>query len=107
MPNSSWVSIYIYEETQTTFHHQTIAIIPLLCPLLPTQNNLLTPYHRAWEKFNGRTKMMKGLFNYEKAYRTYTRALLKDFARDNIQYAEIRPNFMTENQLWSDDGVEQ
>ena len=32
----------------------------------------------AWEKFNGRTRMMKGLFNYETAYRTYTRKLLED-----------------------------
>lgn len=59
----------------------------------------------AWQKFNGRTRMMKGLFNYESAYRTYTRALLEDFVRDNIQYAEIRPNFMTTNQLRTDDGV--
>src|SRR5690606_39808106 len=58
----------------------------------------------AWEKFNSRTRMMKGLFNYERAYRVYTRALLRDFLRDNIQYAEIRPNFMPNNQLWKDDG---
>lgn len=58
----------------------------------------------AWEKFNSRTRMMKGLFNYERAYRVYTRALLEDFLRDNIQYAEIRPNFMPNNQLWKDDG---
>lgn len=50
---------------------------------------------------------MKGLFNYVTAYRTYTRRLLEDFVRDNIQYAEIRPNFMSTNQLWSDDGTEQ
>lgn len=49
--------------------------------------------------------MMKGLFNYETAYRVYTRLCLEDFARDNIQYAEIRPNFMTSNQLYSDDGT--
>lgn len=49
--------------------------------------------------------MMKGLFNYETAYRVYTRMCLEDFARDNIQYAEIRPNFMTSNQLYSDDGT--
>ncbi|QYT05237.1 Adenosine deaminase-related growth factor [Trichoderma simmonsii] len=58
----------------------------------------------AWEKFNGRTRMMKGLFNYEKAYREYTRLCLKDFVRDNIQYAEIRPNFMQANQLYTNDG---
>lgn len=48
--------------------------------------------------------MMKGLFNYETAYRQYTRLCLDDFLRDNIQYAEIRPNFMTSNQLYRDDG---
>ncbi|KAL6803305.1 Metallo-dependent hydrolase [Trichoderma sp. SZMC 28013] len=58
----------------------------------------------AWEKFNGRTRMMKGLFNYETAYREYTRKCLADFVRDNIQYAEIRPNFMSTNQLYTDDG---
>lgn len=58
----------------------------------------------AWEKFNGRTRMMKGLFNYESAYRTYTQALLQDFEDDNIQYAEIRPNFMKSNQLTTDNG---
>ncbi|EGX94640.1 adenosine deaminase [Cordyceps militaris CM01] len=59
----------------------------------------------AWEKFNGRTRMMKGLFNYETAYRKYTRLCLEDFVRDNIQYAEIRPNFMRSNQLYHDDGT--
>lgn len=63
------------------------------------------PYDRAWEKFNGRTRMMKGLFNYETAYRRYTRLCLEDFMKDNIQYAEIRPNFMTSNQLFHDDGT--
>lgn len=47
---------------------------------------------------------MKGLFNYETAYRRYTRLLLEDFVADNIQYAEIRPNFMQTNQVWTDDG---
>ncbi|EOO01313.1 putative adenosine amp deaminase protein [Phaeoacremonium minimum UCRPA7] len=59
----------------------------------------------AWEKFNGRTRMMKGLFNYETACRRYTRLCLQEFVNDNIQYAEIRPNFMKTNQLWSDDGT--
>lgn len=49
--------------------------------------------------------MMKGLFNYETAYRRYTRLCLEDFVRDNIQWAEIRPNFMTSNQLYIDDGT--
>ena len=59
---------------------------------------------RAWEKFNARTQMMKGLFNYKTAYRRYTRQCLDEFVADNIQYAEIRPNFMSSNQVWEDDG---
>ena len=50
---------------------------------------------------------MKGLFNYETAYRRYTRLCLEDFVDDNIQYAEIRPNFMRTNQLYTDDGSQQ
>ncbi|KAF5013921.1 hypothetical protein FDECE_96 [Fusarium decemcellulare] len=69
-----------------------------------THNHLQTATG-AWEKFNGRTRMMKGLFNYETAYRRYTRLCLEDFMKDNITYAEIRPNFMTNNQLWTDDGT--
>ncbi|KAI9649046.1 hypothetical protein NHQ30_001613 [Ciborinia camelliae] len=57
-----------------------------------------------WEKFNYRTQMMKGLFAYESAFRNYTRECIKDFVNDNIQYAEIRPNFMATNSLKSDDG---
>lgn len=49
--------------------------------------------------------MMKGLFNYETAFRTYTRLCLQEFVDDNIQYAEIRPNFMATNQVWKDDGT--
>lgn len=33
---------------------------------------------------------MKGLFNYETALRAYVRALIQDFVRDKITYAEIR-----------------
>ncbi|KAA8572733.1 hypothetical protein EYC84_003319 [Monilinia fructicola] len=58
-----------------------------------------------WEKFNYRTQMMKGLFAYESAFRNYTRECIKDFVKDNIQYAEIRPNFMATNSLKSDDGM--
>ncbi|KAM0259337.1 hypothetical protein ACHAQJ_003369 [Trichoderma viride] len=68
-------------------------------------HHLLQTAPGAWEKFNGRTRMMKGLFNYEMAYRSYTRKCLEDFVRDNIQYAEIRPNFMISNQLYCDDGT--
>lgn len=60
----------------------------------------------AWVKFNGRTRMLKGLFNYETAYREYTRLCLRDFMEDGIQYAEVRPNFMRSNQLFRDDGEE-
>ncbi|CAK7242806.1 MAG: hypothetical protein STHCBS139747_004308 [Sporothrix thermara] len=59
----------------------------------------------AWECFNARTRMMKGLFNYETVYRKYTKRFLRDLIADNIQYAEIRPNFMPTNQLWNDDGT--
>jgi adenosine deaminase CECR1 len=62
---------------------------------------------RAWEKFNGRTRMMKGLFNYEDSFRLYTRAVLADFVKDNIQYAEIRPTFMASNILKASDGSVQ
>src|ERR1700749_2791466 len=58
-----------------------------------------------WERFNHRTQMMKGLFAYESAFRNYTRACIEDFVHDNIQYAEIRPNFMSTNTLKKDDGV--
>ncbi|KAI0861261.1 hypothetical protein F4860DRAFT_476441 [Xylaria cubensis] len=57
---------------------------------------------RAWIAFNGRTKMMKGLFNYETAFRRYTRECLEEFVKDNVQYAEIRPNFMQTNQILHD-----
>jgi adenosine deaminase CECR1 len=58
----------------------------------------------AWDRFNARTQMMKGLFNYKTAYRSYTQQCLQDFADDGIQYAEIRVNFMSTNQLWTDKG---
>jgi adenosine deaminase CECR1 len=48
--------------------------------------------------------MMKGLFAYESAFRNYTCACIEEFVRDNIQYAEIRPNFVTTNHLRTDDG---
>lgn len=57
---------------------------------------------KAWMAFNGRTKMMKGLFNYETAFRRYTRECLEEFVKDNVQYAEIRPNFMQTNQIFDD-----
>ena len=48
--------------------------------------------------------MMKGLFNYEKAYRMYVKECLKEFTDQNIQYAEVRVTFMDTNQIWRDDG---
>jgi adenosine deaminase CECR1 len=48
--------------------------------------------------------MMKGLFNYKSAYEEYTKRLLDDFVNDNIQWAEIRPNFMKNNQVLKDNG---
>ncbi|KAH8722299.1 hypothetical protein BGZ61DRAFT_348322 [Ilyonectria robusta] len=90
------------------YYSQTTAEEWLLNKLMfderETHNHLQTA-SGAWEKFNGRTRMMKGLFNYETAYRKYTRLCLEDFMKDNIQYAEIRPNFMTNNQLYHDDGT--
>ncbi|KAK3333728.1 hypothetical protein B0T19DRAFT_440462 [Cercophora scortea] len=70
-------------------------------------HNLLQTADGAWEQFNGRTQLMKGLFNYETAYKEYTRLCLIEFVNDNIQYAEIRPNFMATNQVWKDDGSSQ
>ncbi|GAB1319518.1 Adenosine/AMP deaminase [Madurella fahalii] len=67
-------------------------------------HNLLQTADGAWEKFNGRTQMMKGLFNYETAYRKYTASCLQGFLDDNIQYAEIRVNFMHTNQVLLDNG---
>ncbi|KAI1420344.1 hypothetical protein F5Y12DRAFT_719663 [Xylaria sp. FL1777] len=57
---------------------------------------------RAWTEFNARTKMMKGLFNYETAFRQYTGKCFEGFVEDNVQYAEIRPNFMQTNQILND-----
>ncbi|KAI0136787.1 hypothetical protein BJ170DRAFT_30606 [Xylariales sp. AK1849] len=61
----------------------------------------------AWELFDAHTHMMKGLFNYHTAYRTYTQACLQEFVDENIQYAEIRVNSMQSSQVWLDDGSRQ
>ncbi|KAH7630244.1 hypothetical protein B0T09DRAFT_383801 [Sordaria sp. MPI-SDFR-AT-0083] len=61
----------------------------------------------AWERFDTHTQIMKGLFNYMAAYKEYTRKCLEEFVNDNIQYAEIRPNFMKNNQVWHNDGEAQ
>jgi len=75
--------------------------------LLVAHDGSKLTWGRAWDKFNGRTQMMKGLFNYETAYTKYTLLCLQEFADDNIQYAEIRPNFMSTNQVWRDDGSDR
>lgn len=49
-----------------------------------------------------RTRMLKGLFGHEDAFRAYTDACIEDFIRDNIQYAEIRPNFPSNSLVRSD-----
>lgn len=54
-----------------------------------------------WALFDKRTQMMAGLFNNEHAYREYTRQLLDSLRDENIQYAEIRPNFMNKNQVFT------
>ncbi|KAI9734177.1 MAG: hypothetical protein M1818_006949 [Claussenomyces sp. TS43310] len=46
-----------------------------------------------WDEFAINTRMIKGLFGYESAFRDYTRELIRSFVKDGIQYAELRPNF--------------
>lgn len=75
--------------------------------ILNLANAQLADEARAWKIFNVRTRMMKGLFNYKTAFRTYTRLFLEYLVDQRIQYAEIRPNFMNTNQLWSDNGMER
>ncbi|ROW01891.1 hypothetical protein VMCG_05576 [Cytospora schulzeri] len=41
---------------------------------------------KQWRTFNTRTQMMKGLFNYEYAYRRYTRLLLSEFVKENVHF---------------------
>ncbi|KAK0709628.1 hypothetical protein B0T26DRAFT_414544 [Lasiosphaeria miniovina] len=60
----------------------------------------------AWEDFNIRTGFMKGLTNYESGYKEYCEAFMWQCVRDCIQYVEIRPNFMTTNQIQKDDASE-
>jgi adenosine deaminase CECR1 len=59
---------------------------------------------RIWKRFDICTRMIKGLFSYESAFKAYTRACIEDFIEDNIQYAEIRPNFPS-NALIRDNGI--
>jgi adenosine deaminase CECR1 len=46
--------------------------------------------------------MLKGLFGHESAFRAYTDACIENFIRDNIQYAEIRPNFPSNSLVKAD-----
>lgn len=47
--------------------------------------------------------MLKGLFGYESAFRAYIGEAIQSFVDDNIQYAEVRPNFF-DKYIVSDDG---
>ncbi|KAK3384382.1 hypothetical protein B0T24DRAFT_608201 [Lasiosphaeria ovina] len=58
----------------------------------------------AWEDFNIRTGFMKGLTNYVSGYREYCKAFMWSCVREGILYVEIRLNFMTTNQILSDNG---
>lgn len=97
----------MFHEEEAHNHLQTASgYVPrCLFAWIPGSKKLIPS--RAWAKFNGRTRMMKGLFNYQTAYKAYTRRLLESFMEDKITYAEIRPNFMMSNQLWKDDGSER
>ncbi|EFY90585.1 adenosine deaminase [Metarhizium acridum CQMa 102] len=61
----------------------------------------------SWQLFNMRTRLMKGLFNYETGFRRYTQAYLQNLVEDKILYAELRVTFMESNYLFSDDGKER
>lgn len=50
---------------------------------------------------------MKGLFNYETAYKAYTSRFFQSLVDDGISSCEIRPTFMSTNLVWSDDGTKQ
>ncbi|PGH11901.1 hypothetical protein AJ79_04593 [Helicocarpus griseus UAMH5409] len=59
-----------------------------------------------WDLFNRSTQMMKGLFNYESAFRNYIGNAIDSFVAENVMYAEVRPNFY-DRYIVSDDGKEQ
>ncbi|EGE82119.1 adenosine deaminase [Blastomyces dermatitidis ATCC 18188] len=59
-----------------------------------------------WDLFNRSTQMMKGLFNYESAFRNYIEKAIDSFVEDNVMYAEVRPNFF-DKYIPSDDGERQ
>ncbi|OJD22654.1 hypothetical protein ACJ73_05993 [Blastomyces percursus] len=59
-----------------------------------------------WDLFNRSTQMMKGLFNYESAFRNYIGKAIDSFVEDNVMYAEVRPNFF-DKYIASDDGERQ
>ncbi|PGH27124.1 hypothetical protein AJ80_01080 [Polytolypa hystricis UAMH7299] len=59
-----------------------------------------------WDLFNRSTQMMKGLFNYESAFRNYIGEAIQSFLDDGIMYAEVRPNFFDKS-IPSDDGERQ
>lgn len=49
---------------------------------------------------------MKGLFNYESAFRNYVGKAIDSFVEDNVMYAEVRPNFF-DKYIATDDGEGQ
>ncbi|KKZ61633.1 hypothetical protein EMCG_03818 [[Emmonsia] crescens] len=59
-----------------------------------------------WDIFNRSTQMMKGLFNYESAFRNYVGKAIDSFVEDNVMYAEVRPNFF-DKYIATDDGEGQ
>ena len=61
---------------------------------------------RVWDLFNRSTQMMKGLFNYESAFRNYVGQAIQSSLDDNVMYAEVRPNFF-DKYIVSDDGERQ
>ncbi|RYP03600.1 hypothetical protein DL764_005030 [Monosporascus ibericus] len=79
----------------------------LISKLVFQEGEVYKTPEEAWRMFNIRTRMMKGLFNYETAFKGYTRLFLEKLQAQGFQYAEIRLNFMNTNQLWSDDGNRQ
>ncbi|RYP60386.1 hypothetical protein DL771_010529 [Monosporascus sp. 5C6A] len=79
----------------------------LISKLVFQEGEVYKTPEEAWRMFNIRTRMIKGLFNYETAFKHYTRLFLEKLQGQGFQYAEIRPNFMNTNQLWSDDGNRQ
>lgn len=65
------------------------------------------PDFRIWKSFIRSFKALSGLLRYETAWREHFKHVLWDFARDGINYAEIRFGLNYKNFMWSDDGERQ